>query len=111
MIDHISKHKSIPIHKNHASIIFQEFIPKDKSFATPRAIFASNYVFEQQYMNLKNVRDFFVHHRSKKKNLLQFLHKYHGLGAMSKIQVSRENRCTSGVTLGKSGFLIYVVSK
>ena len=72
MIGHISKHKSIPTHKHHASIIFQEFIPKDKSFATPRASFASNYVSDQTEMNFETVREIFVHHRSKNKNLLHF---------------------------------------
>ena len=37
---HISKHKAIATHKHHAYIIFQEFFPKEKSFATPRASFA-----------------------------------------------------------------------
>ena len=72
MIDHISKNNAIPNHKHHASIIFQEFIPKDKSFATPRASFASNYVSDQTEMNLTKVREFFVHHRSKKKKSFIF---------------------------------------
>ena len=101
MIDHISNYKSIPAHKHHASLIFQKSIARTKSFATPRASFASNYVSDQKEMNLETLIEVFVHHRSKKKNLLHFLHRYHGLGEMSKIQVSQENFGTIGVTLGK----------
>ena len=85
MVGHINNHEAIPTHKYHASISFQEAIPKNKSFATPRASIASNYVFDQKNMNLKKVRDFFVHNRSKKKKILHILHKCHGFREMSKI--------------------------
>ena len=81
-IDHLSKNNSIPAHKNHASIIFQEFIPRDKPCVTPRASFSSNCVSDQKEMNLEKVRDFFIHNRENKKNLLPFLHRYHGLRSM-----------------------------
>ena len=55
-------------------------------------------------MNLENVREVFIHNRDKNKNL-NFLHRYHGLGEMSKIHVPREIFYTAGVTLGKSIFL------
>ena len=58
MIGHISKHKAIPTLKHHACIIFQEFFPKDKSFATPRASFDSKYVSDQIEMNLTKLRYF-----------------------------------------------------
>jgi len=35
-------------------------------------------------MNLGKLREFFFQNRPKKKNLLQFLHRCHGLGEMSK---------------------------
>jgi len=77
---HFSKYEAIPTHKHHVSIIFQEVIPRDKSFTTHRAIFSSNYVFDQSKMHLKQVREVFVHHRPRMKNLLQFLHRCHGFG-------------------------------
>ena len=52
LIDIFSKHKSIQTHKQHASIIFQEFVPRDKPCVTPRASFASNYVSDKTEMNL-----------------------------------------------------------
>ena len=103
MVGHISNHEAIPTHQYHASIIFQEAIPKNKSFATPRGNFASNYVSEQMEVNL-TVREAFFHHRSKFKNLLHILQRGHGFRAMSRLQVSQENFCTSGVTLGFFSF-------
>ena len=88
LIDNVSKNNSIPAHKNHASTIFQEFIPRDKPCVTPRASFDSNCVSDQTEMNLAKVREVFVHNRANNKNLPHFLHRYHFLGAMSKIQVS-----------------------
>ena len=63
---------SIPDHKNHASIIFQEFIPRDKPCVTPRASFASNCVSDQIEMNLEKVREVFVHNMAKKKKSFSF---------------------------------------
>ena len=111
LIDHVRKNNYIPSHKHHASIIFQEFIPRDKPCVTPRDSFASNCVSNKTKMNLENVREFFIHNRAKKKNLLLFLYRYHGLRSTSKIHVSQDKLCTSGVTLGKSIFLIAGVSK
>ena len=104
LIDHVSKHKPILAHKHHASIILQEFIPRDKPCVTPRVSFASNCVSDQKKMNLENVKEVFFHNKANKKKILHCLHKYHGLGSMSKIQVSRENCCTFGVTLGNQVF-------
>lgn len=73
MIYHISKNKAIPTHKHHASIIFQEFIPKDKPFAKPGASFAPNYVSKQTEMNLTKFREVFVYNRYNNNNLLDIL--------------------------------------
>ena len=64
----ISKYDVIPTHKHHVSNIFQEVIPRDKSFATHRANFSSNYVSDQMVMNFTKVKEVFVNHRPKKKN-------------------------------------------
>ena len=101
MVGNIRNHEAIPAHRYHASIILQEFIPRDKPCVMPRANFSSNCVFDQKEINLENVREVFVHNRAKKKKILHFLHRYHGLRSMSKIQVSQEKFYTSGVTLGK----------
>ena len=45
-------------------------------------------------MIFTKVREVFVPHRFKNKNLLQFLHRYHGLWETWKIQMSQENFCT-----------------
>ena len=101
MVGHISNHESIPTHKHHASIFFQEFLPRDKPCVTPRASFASNYVSDQKEMKFTKVREVFVYNRPKKEKILHFLSRYHGLGSMSKIQVSQENFCNTRVTLVK----------
>ena len=85
---HFSEYEAIPTHTHHVSIFFQQVIPRDKSFATHRADFSSNYVSEKENMNLINVREFFVHHFPKKKNLFQFLHNIHGFGEMSKTSLA-----------------------
>jgi len=108
---HFSLYESIPTHRHDVSIIFQEVIPKDKSFATHTASFSSNNVFDQMEMNLTNVTNYSVHNSPRMKNLLQFLHKCYGFGEMSKIQLLQEVFCISGVTLGKSMFLIFEMSK
>jgi hypothetical protein len=51
----------------HVSIIFQEVIPRDKSFATHRASFSSKYVSNQTEMNFTKVREVFVHNRQRMK--------------------------------------------
>ena len=56
---HFSNYEAIPTHKNNVSTIFQEFIPRDKSFATHRASFSSNYVSDQMVMNFTKVKEFF----------------------------------------------------
>jgi len=43
-----SKREDIPTHKHHVFIIFQEVIPRDKSFATHRVSFSSNYVLDHK---------------------------------------------------------------
>jgi len=58
-----------------ASVVLRE-----GSFPSPKV-----FVFEQEKINLENMRDFFVHNRPSKKNLLEFLHKFHGFREMSKI--------------------------
>ena len=86
MVGHIINHEAIPTHKHHASIFFHELFPRAKTFVTPRASFSQKYVSGQKKMHLEKVREDFVYHRAKKKNLLQILHRYHGLGEMSKLQ-------------------------
>jgi len=67
---HFSNYEAIPTHKHHVSIIFQEVIPRDKSFATHRASFASKYVSNQTEMNFTKVREVFVYNIKMMKNLL-----------------------------------------
>lgn len=67
---HFSKYEAIPTHRHLVSIIFQEFIPRDESFATNRASFSSNYVSDQTKMNLKNVREVCFHHRIRMTKLI-----------------------------------------
>ena len=69
-VDHISKYGAIPNHKHHVSIIFQEVIPRDKSFATHRANFYSNYVSNQMVMNFTKLKEVFVHNMSMTKKIL-----------------------------------------
>ena len=90
---------------------FEEIIPRIKPFSTYRVNFNLNYAFDQTEMNLKKVREVFVPHRSIKEKFLMILHRYHGFLEMLKIQVLHEVCCISGVTLGKSSFLLDGVSK
>ena len=46
--------------------------------------FSSNCVSEKENINLTKVRDIFVHHWPKKKQLFQFLHRFHDLGEILK---------------------------
>ena len=81
-VGHFRKDEDIPTHKHHVSIIFQEVIPRDKSFATHRAGFFLNYVLYQIGMNLENMRVVFVHSRPRMKKLLHVLHRCHGFREM-----------------------------
>lgn len=63
-----SNYEDILTHKHQVSIVFQEVIPRDKSFATHRADFSSNYVLDQTGINLENMREVFVHNRPRIKN-------------------------------------------
>lgn len=73
--------------------------------------FSSNCVFEQEKTNLKNVREFFVHHWPKKKNLFQFLHSIMVWEKCWKHHLPQEGGCTSRVTLVKSIFLLDGMTK
>jgi len=79
---HISNYEAISTHKHHFSIIFQEIIPRDKSFATHRANFSSKDGFEKMEMIFTKVKEIFVNNTRSNKNLLQGLHRYHILGDM-----------------------------
>ena len=89
MIGHISNPEAIPTHKHHASITFQEVIPRDKSFATHRVNFSSNCVSDQTKMNLTNVREVFVHSRLREKKSFSF---YTGVMVLEKLQKYRCHR-------------------
>ena len=106
MVGHISNHEAIPTHTSCLHIF-----PGDKPCVTPRASFASNYVSNQTEKHLTKLREFFVHHKSKKKKILHILHRCHGFGEMLKREVLQEVFFTFGVTLGKSCFRIAGVSK
>jgi len=77
---HIRKYESIPTHKHHVSITFQDVIPREKSFATYRVSFASNYVSNQKMMNFEKLREIFVHNSPRNKIFLPFLHRCYGFG-------------------------------
>lgn len=82
---HFSKYESIPTHRHHVSIIFQEVIPRDKSFTTHMANFASKYVSNQVEMNFIKMKEVFVNNRPRKKKILRVFHRCYGLGGMIKI--------------------------
>ena len=52
-------------------------------------------------MNLTNMREVFFHNLPKKKNLFQFLHKFHGLGEMSKTSLASRGLMHFCSDLGK----------
>jgi len=108
---HFRNYETIPAHKLHISIIFQEVIPRDKLFATHRAIFASKCVSNQKEMNFTEVREVFIHNSTRMKKILHNLHSCYDFGEISKIHLLQESCCPSGVTLGKLIFLLDELSK
>ena len=66
--------------------------------------FSSNHVFEQEKINFKKVREVYVHHWPKKKNLFQFLHRFHFFGEMSKTSFASGELMHFWNDIGKSKF-------
>ena len=77
---HVSKYGVISAHKHHVSIIFQEFIPRDKSFATHKASFSSKDGFGQLEMNFIKVKEFFVNNTKRNKKTPLFITQVSGCG-------------------------------
>jgi len=57
---HIREYEAFSAHKHHFSIIFQEIIPRDKSFAAHWASFSSKDGYEKMEMNVTKVKEVFV---------------------------------------------------